>query len=73
MHGGVCWGLWAPLTCTLLLKHPNTQISQAKQSRQIYANPAAAEHRDYGKSAILDKKELCYLGGVTLGFEVKLV
>lgn len=43
MHGGVCWALWPPLTCTLLLKHPTTQISQAKQHRQIYGHLAAAK------------------------------
>lgn len=56
MHSEVCWGLWPPLACALLPKHPTTQISQAKQCRQIYTDPAAAERVKSEKSVARAEK-----------------
>lgn len=66
MLGGVCWGLWPPFTCTLLLKHPTTQISQAKQCRQIYTDPATAERVKPEKSAAEKIQFLIKMKGMML-------
>lgn len=51
-----CWGLRPPSTCTSLLKHLSTEISQAKQRMQIYSDPATAQCVESEKSVARAEK-----------------